>query len=223
MRRSRVRTHPTAARGHVARVATVFAISMKYSSHPGRMRDTFRRTDDDVRHDVGRAERDGREFTLRNIRSLVSLRPRSSRAAERRRRRRSSSGTSGDVEARRQFGDATPQPFLFRLGGDVPERLDDDLSDLAYLIDPEAARGYRRGSEPDTARDRGFLRIERDRVLINGDADFVEVGFHRFPGEVFRSQIDEQEMRVRPARDQPNPAALQLLAEDLGVGDDSFL
>src|SRR5579872_233530 len=37
MRRSRVNTQPTAARGHVERVATVRAICMKYSSQPGRI------------------------------------------------------------------------------------------------------------------------------------------------------------------------------------------
>src|SRR5580658_4457639 len=38
MRWPRVSTQPTDARGHVARVATVRAICMKYSSQPGRMR-----------------------------------------------------------------------------------------------------------------------------------------------------------------------------------------
>ena len=51
----------------------------------------------------------------------------------------------------------------------------DDLPIQAHLVLAEAARrGGRRRADPDARRDIRRQRIERDRVLVDGDADLVE-------------------------------------------------
>src|SRR5579871_5837062 len=123
MRCSRISTQPTEARGHVARVPTVRAICMKYSSQPGR--------------------------------------------------------TLGNVVARRQLADAAAQLLDLRALLNVAEARADDARDFARVLDAEPARSDRRRAEPDAARDHGLLLVERDRVLVHGDADLVEVCLHR--------------------------------------------
>jgi hypothetical protein len=52
---------------------------------------------------------------------------------------------------------------------DVVERFADDLADFARFGFAHAARGDRGRTDADAARDHRLLRIERDRVLVDGD------------------------------------------------------
>ena len=74
MRWSRTSTAPTLARGQVARVATVRAISMKYSSQPGRISGTVRGASSHAPRGLTRTE-NGTELVLPNIRSPASPSP----------------------------------------------------------------------------------------------------------------------------------------------------
>src|SRR6202522_970355 len=120
MRCSRTKTQPTDARGHVDRVLTVCAISMKYSSQPGRI-----------------------EIVLRNAETIG------------------------------QLPDATSQRLGTGARLDVGQRVAHDARDLPAILGAETARRNRRRSDADAACNHRLLFVERNRVLIDGDSDFV--------------------------------------------------
>ena len=61
---------------------------------------------------------------------------------------------------------------------EIREHLNDELSNAPYLIRAEAARGYRRGAQSDTAGKLGRATIEGDDIPIDRDPHRVQ-GFLR--------------------------------------------
>src|ERR687898_1892872 len=79
---------------------------------------------------------------------------------------------------------------------------DDDLGDLAHLLRAHTAGRHGGGAEPDAARDGRRLGVVRDHVLVAGDADGLERIFEFLAGNVGVFQVDQDEVVVRPARDE---------------------
>lgn len=82
------------------------------------------------------------------------------------------------------------------------EQGEDHLPDQLIFRFPEPARGARWRTQPD-ARGGGWrLRVERDRVLVDGQpGTFKQVG-GALPVDAERSQVDELLMAVRAAGDE---------------------
>ena len=79
--------------------------------------------------------------------------------------------------------------------------LDDQVADLAHLRLAEATRGRRRRAHADARRGVGRQRIERDGVLVDSDADGVELLLCFLAGHAQRRDIDEHQVVVRAAAD----------------------
>ena len=112
---------------------------------------------------------------------------------------------------------------MFGAGFDVVEGGADDLADFAGLGLAHAARGDRGRADADAAGHHRLLRVERNRVLVHRDVNLVEVGLDGFSGEILRAEVDEQEMRVGAAGDEPHAGALQFLAHRASVDQDLLL
>ena len=56
--------------------------------------------------------------------------------------------------------------------------------------------------------DRGLFRIERNAVLVAGDAGALERGFRHLAGQPLAAQIDQHQMRVGAAGDDIETARL---------------
>ena len=95
----------------------------------------------------------------------------------------------------------------------MAERLADDARDLFHLglIHPE--RGRARGAHPDPRGIERRLWVERDPVLVDRDPDLVADGLGLLAADPERSQVAQGEVRVRPARDDPNALVRQTLRE----------
>src|SRR3954470_17938135 len=73
-------------------------------------------------------------------------------------------------EPRGQRADLLPHGGDRLLVGNMCEHLADQSADLAHLRLAEAAGGHCRRTKPDAARIHGRVRVEGDRVLVDGDA-----------------------------------------------------
>src|SRR6185295_19874021 len=60
------------------------------------------------------------------------------------------------------------------LGRDIAQHLGDEGRRLAHFRFPETARSDRRASQPDAARVKRRIHIERDGVLVDRDARTIE-------------------------------------------------
>ena len=103
------------------------------------------------------------------------------------------------------------------------QRARDELADLVHLALAHAARRDRRRADADAARRHRRVRIERDRVLVDRDAGLAERRFGDLAGEAAREHVDQHQMVVGAAADEPEPAADEHRREPLGVGDDLLL
>ena len=74
-------------------------------------------------------------------------------------------------------------------------------ADRAHLVRPEPARGRRRRPDPDPGGGVRRERVERDRVLVDRDADLVEQVLGLLAGHPERRDVDEHEVVVGAARD----------------------
>src|ERR687893_1573368 len=97
--------------------------------------------------------------------------------------------------------DAVAQALELAAGG--PR---DDLGDLAHLVRPHAAGGHRRGSEAYAARDGRLLGVVRDHVLVARDADGLEGLLELLAGGARLDQVHQDQVVVRPAGDEVEPA-----------------
>ena len=75
--------------------------------------------------------------------------------------------------------------------------------DLLHLGLVHAERGRAGRPHADPARGERRQRVERDRVLVQRDADLVAHGLGVGAGDPERPQVDEREVRVRPAARPP--------------------
>src|SRR6478735_1789971 len=102
---------------------------------------------------------------------------------------------------------------------DALEHFGDQAADLAELGRAESARGARRGAEADARGLRRRQRIERDRVLVAGQERAVEANFGRFAGHFLGPEVDQHQVVVGSARDDPQAMLLEARGERLGVLD----
>src|ERR671917_874432 len=104
-------------------------------------------------------------------------------------------------------GDAVAQAIELAAGS-----LDDDLGDLAHLVRSHTAGRHRRGPEADAAGDGRLLGVVRDHVLVARDADGLEGLLELLAGGARLDQVHQDQVVVRPAGDEVEPA----LQESLG-------
>ena len=77
-----------------------------------------------------------------------------------------------------------------------------------------------RRAQADAARHQRRVPVERNRVLVDGDRGAPERGLGDLAGQPARHDVDEHEMRVRAAADQPEPGPGQTRGEAGRVPDD---
>src|SRR4051812_4916380 len=104
-----------------------------------------------------------------------------------------------------ELGDAAAGGFLAPVVSGRPQDLADDPGDLLHLGLVHAERGRAGRPDADAARGERRQRVERDRVLVERDADVVAGLLGLGAGDVERTEVDEREVRVRPAGDDAEP------------------
>src|SRR5215471_3095341 len=85
-------------------------------------------------------------------------------------------------------------------GTDMIQDLGDARRDRPHFRLPEASGRYRGAAEPDAAGVQWWIGIERDRVLIYGDACPIERVFRFFALQSLREDVYQEEMRVGATR-----------------------
>src|SRR5215208_1640449 len=98
--------------------------------------------------------------------------------------------------------------------------LDDDLRYLAHLGLAHATRRHRCRAEPDAARDGRGLGVVRDHVLVAGDAYRLERLLQLLACRISLYQVDQDQVVVRPAGDEVEPAFEQTIGQSLAIIDD---
>src|SRR5690606_28512936 len=139
-------------------------------------------------------------------------------------------GTPFDLPAVNREGVAEGADFLadlrfdsgipFRILGQGVQDTQDEVADLLELGLAEAASRSGRGAQTDAGGDEGLLRIVRDGVLVAGQARALQGDFGCLAGHALGAQVDQDEMAVGAAGDDPQAALLQHLGECLRVDDD---
>ena len=76
------------------------------------------------------------------------------------------------------------------------EHVGDQVRELFGFRGAEAARGDRGRTEPDAARDRRFLHIVRDGVLVDGDLGAAERVLGILAGNALAGEIDQEQMAI---------------------------
>src|SRR5215472_8551391 len=107
-----------------------------------------------------------------------------------------------------------------RLQCQCAQHLDDVPRDSAKLVRTETACRRRGRAEPNPGSHRRLLRVERNAVLVAGDAGTLETRLGVLPGHTERPQIDQHQMRVGAAGNDFEPRLGEGRRQDLGVRDD---
>src|SRR5918994_4805948 len=100
-----------------------------------------------------------------------------------------------------QGGDALTQAVELAAGG-----AGYDVGDLTHLVRAHASGRHGCGAEPDAARYHRCLGVVRDHVLVAGEADRFERLLQLLARGVSLDQVDQDQVVVRPAGDQVEPA-----------------
>ena len=108
-------------------------------------------------------------------------------------------------EFRGKFRDLFAHALLDLCLADVREDFRDPAADQFHLRFAHAARGDGRATQPDPATLHGRERIERNRILIYGNARTVEGFFGVRPSDAARVHFDQEQMVVRAARYDAKP------------------
>ena len=86
------------------------------------------------------------------------------------------------------------------------QRARDQLANRLHLRFAHPARGHRRRADADPARDHRRIRIERNGVLVDGDAGLVERRLGHLAGNPLREDVDEHQVVVGAAADEAESA-----------------
>src|SRR5262252_1748814 len=73
-------------------------------------------------------------------------------------------------------GDSAPHLRRHVLRADVTQHLRDQFGHRTHLLLAEAARGNSRRAKAHAARIHRWIRVERDRIAVGGDASVFEGG-----------------------------------------------
>src|SRR5438445_13567065 len=90
---------------------------------------------------------------------------------------------------------------------EVEEQLGNHLGDLAHFLRAHPSCRDRGCPQPNATGVELARRIEGDRVAVDGDADGVEGVLDFLSGQVQRSQVDQHQVVVGAAADQPQLSA----------------
>src|SRR3954468_15655827 len=102
----------------------------------------------------------------------------------------------------------------------VADRRPDEARDLLHVRLGHALGGDRRAADPDAGGDRGRLRVERDRVLVEHDAGRAAAGLRVGAGHAGLPQVEQRQVGVGAAGDRAQPLGGEAVGEGLGVGHD---
>ena len=100
------------------------------------------------------------------------------------------------------------------------ERGDDPAADALHLADPHAAGGQGRRADANARGVHRLALVEGDHVLVDRDAAAVEHFFGLLAAQAQRGDVDQHQVVVGAAADQPHAAGQQRLGQGLGVVDD---
>ena len=120
------------------------------------------------------------------------------------------------VQGARLVADGAERRLVLRGG----ERLGDPAGDGDHLLFLHAAGGDGGSADADAARFERGGGVERDAVLVHGDAGLVERFLGDLAVEALRAEVDEHEVVVGAAGDDAEPVAGERGGERRGVGDD---
>src|SRR6266849_3005261 len=104
-------------------------------------------------------------------------------------------------EASGQFRNLFADALLDFGVADVGEDFGDPGGDLLHLRFVHAARGHGRAAEADAAALHGGQGIERNGILVYGDAGAIEGFFGVGAGDAAGMDLDQEEVIVRAAGD----------------------
>src|SRR5581483_7906863 len=119
-----------------------------------------------------------------------------------------------------QFGNFSADAVEGRIVIALLERLRDPGSNLAHLRLLHAARGECRRAHADAGGLEGRIRIPGNRVLVHRDPGLAQCSLGVGAENALLEDIDEHEVIVRTARDQPEAGCLQTFRKSLRVRDD---
>ena len=102
----------------------------------------------------------------------------------------------------------------------IVERFGEQVGDLEHLFFFHAARGDGGRADADAAGFEDRLGVERDAVLVHGDAGAIENLLRFFAVDVLRAKIDEHEVIVGAAGDDAVTVFGQAGGERFGVDHD---
>src|SRR3954467_3547630 len=102
----------------------------------------------------------------------------------------------------------------------VADRRPDERGDLLHLALGHALGGHRGAAHADARGDRGRLRVEGDRVLVQHDARGAAAGLRVGAGDPGLLQVQQRQVGVGAAGDRAQPLRGEPLGQRLRVRDD---